>query len=136
MSRAALYESRRKKGLCIWCDSPLASNSRSLCEKHRAAQNERNKKWRLKLRQEVIKAYGGVCQCCSESRIEFLAIDHIEGGGRKQRESIGGDAHFYSWLRKNNFPPGYRVMCHNCNFAKGKYGYCPHELEHAKTSIQ
>jgi hypothetical protein len=22
---------------------------------------------------------------------------------------------------------GYRVLCHNCNLARGFYGYCPHE---------
>jgi hypothetical protein len=31
------------------------------------------------------------------------------------------------WLRKNGFPKGFRVLCHNCNFAHGHYGYCPHK---------
>jgi hypothetical protein len=30
-------------------------------------------------------------------------------------------------LRQNSYPTGYRVLCHNCNFALGHYGYCPHK---------
>jgi hypothetical protein len=30
---------------------------------------------------------------------------------------------------KENFPPEYRVLCHNCNQSHGWYGYCPHEKE-------
>jgi len=33
----------------------------------------------------------------------------------------------YSWLKKNNFPKGFQVLCMNCNFAKGKLGKCPHQ---------
>ena len=31
--------------------------------------------------------------------------------------------------RKNNYPEGFQVLCSNCNFAKGKYGSCPHTWE-------
>jgi hypothetical protein len=31
-------------------------------------------------------------------------------------------------LRKNNHPPGYRVLCFNCNFAIYHLGSCPHAL--------
>jgi len=70
------------------------------------------------------------CQCCGEDRIEFLGMDHINGGGNKHRREIklSGFA-FYNWLIANNFPVGFRVLCHNCNMAKGLYGYCPHEKE-------
>ena len=32
----------------------------------------------------------------------------------------------YKILRARGFPLGYRVLCHNCNLARGFYGYCPH----------
>jgi len=129
VSRVALNKLRREKGLCIWCDSPLSSKSRSLCDKHRAELNERNKKSRKKLRHEVLNAYGGLCECCGESHVEFLGVDHIDGGGRKHLAELGGSAYFYGWLKKNGFPPGYRILCHNCNFSIGKYGYCPHKIK-------
>jgi len=35
-------------------------------------------------------------------------------------------SHIYEYLKSNNYPLGYRVLCMNCNFAIGVYGYCPH----------
>lgn len=68
------------------------------------------------------------CACCAEDIYEFLAIDHIEGGGTKQRSELNHfGSTFYKWLKDNNFPTGYRVLCHNCNAAYGYYGMCPHE---------
>lgn len=88
-------------------------------------------KERRKLRAMVITHYGGMCECCGEQRHEFLAIDHISGGGNQHRKEIGnkGGHSFYRHLKKNNFPEGYRVLCHNCNHSLGSYGYCPHKTE-------
>ena len=94
--------------------------------------SRKNKKWRVRLRLEVIQGYGGKCACCGEDRLEFLCIDHINGGGRKElREKFNNRSYtFFNWLKKNNFPAqDYRVLCHNCNMARGLYGYCPHERE-------
>lgn len=72
-----------------------------------------------------IEHYGGKCDCCGEKRYEFLAIDHINGGGGKHRKQIGN--HTVAWLVRNNFPDGFRILCHNCNQSLGHYGYCPHK---------
>lgn len=80
-----------------------------------------------KMRTDVIRIYGNKCRCCNEKRIEFLAIDHIKGGGNKHRRAVGNN--IYLFLKKNNYPrEGYRVLCHNCNLSRGFYGYCPHKL--------
>lgn len=96
-------------------------------EKHLATRRERNRK----LRMDVVEAYGGQCECCGESNIEFLAVDHVNGGGRKHRTEIAGvGSAFYVWLRKQGFPKkGLRLLCHNCNQSIGLYGYCPHQSE-------
>jgi len=62
--------------------------------------------------------------------MDFLAIDHIEGGGGQHRESIGKKGtQFYSWLKENGYPPGFQVLCHNCNISKFiNGGYCIHQL--------
>ena len=76
------------------------------------------------------------CWCCRESHIEFLAIDHI--AGRKQMDSelnlvkLGYSSDLISqrlvgWITRNNFPEGFRILCHNCNSAIAVYGKCPHE---------
>jgi len=87
--------------------------------------------YRRRLKQDALDAYGGNCECCGEDKYEFMAIDHINGGGKKHRDNnkIGGGQQFYRWLKNNNYPAGFRVLCHNCNMAHGLYGYCPHKTE-------
>lgn len=106
----------------------------------RSKARERMARWRsvpenaaiLKRRQqqlsrEIIAAYGNACACCGEMRFEFLTIDHINGGGRAHVAQI---KNFYSWLKRNSFPQEeFRCLCMNCNFSRGRYGYCPHERE-------
>ena len=81
-----------------------------------------SKKARVKIRLEAILAYSANMSCaiCNESNIEFLAIDHINGGGIQHRKIVGRGVTFYRWLKKNGYPSGYRVLCHNCNFKYGK----------------
>jgi hypothetical protein len=90
-------------------------------ERYRAIQRA----YRLRLRQEVIQAYGGACTCCGETTPEFLAVDHIYGDGKRER---GNPGDFYPRLKREGFPKDkYRLLCHNCNMARGLYGRCPHE---------
>lgn len=85
---------------------------------------------RAKLRKEVIAAYGGKCACCRERRIEFLTIEHPLGDGKEHRNRCGKDGHsVYYDLRKRKFPPGFEVLCFNCNFASAVYGTCPHRKD-------
>ena len=55
------------------------------------------------------------CRRCGFSDIRALSIDHINGGGVKHIRVIGN---FYSWLINNNFPPGFQVLCMNCQWIK------------------
>jgi len=103
---------------------------RRLKELRAPAWNSRRRELRKELREKVLIHYGGnppKCACCGESKIEFLAIDHVNGGGRKHSASING--HLCEWLRLHAYPAGFRVLCHNCNQAMGIYGYCPHGLK-------
>lgn len=80
-----------------------------------------------RLRMEVLTHYSGPipsCACCGESGLPFLAIDHIDGLADDEKRMTG--ERWYSWLKRNNFPTGFRVLCHNCNSCFGKYGYCVH----------
>jgi hypothetical protein len=98
----------------------------------------RGKLWRAELKREVIGHYSAgtyACSCCGEFHIEFLVIDHIEGAGNNHRRSINRSGlGFYRWLRANNYPSGFRVLCHNCNVAYGLYGRCPHQAEKPDTA--
>jgi hypothetical protein len=94
------------------------------------ARKARNKQMEQEKRLMVLRFYSKsevpFCDCCKENHIEFLAIDHIDGGGREHRKKIG-NGHMAAWLIRNGFPKGFKVLCHNCNMAKGFYKQCPHQ---------
>lgn len=97
-------------------------------EKNRDRVLAMRKKTRDKLRMDVLKAYGNKCSCCGETEYKFLGMDHRTGNGNKHRHEIGKHSAqaFYAWLRNNNYPKEFQILCHNCNLAKGFYGECPH----------
>lgn len=77
---------------------------------------------------DVIAAYGGKCQCCGETEINFLTVDHINGCTKDQRrqEAYHGDG-MWGHLRRNNYPTGYQILCYNCNLGRAlNGGICPH----------
>lgn len=80
---------------------------------------------------EALLHYSGgdpKCACCGERRNEFLALDHTDGSGAMHRKQLKG-TNIFDWLHTHGYPEGLRVLCHNCNCARGFYGYCPHERE-------
>ena len=87
------------------------------------------RKYSAIVKDEVFAADGGyVCACCGEKISTFLTIDHIHGCGREQRKEHGLGGSFYSWLRRKGFPPGFQVLCFNCNLGRAKNGgICPHQ---------
>lgn len=109
--------------------------NRSRCRQYHAIHGpemaERKRALRAKFRELVLEHYGRRCSCCGETRNEFLCVDHVNGGGIRHRKdnNIHGGEGMYRWLLKNDFPDGFRILCHNCNLARGIYGYCPHEME-------
>jgi hypothetical protein len=85
-----------------------------------------------RIRDVVFAHYGGGnirCVCCSENMREFLALDHVMGGGTAARRSAGSAGTvIYVLLKKQGFPPGLRILCHNCNCAKRDGRDCPHNV--------
>ena len=85
-----------------------------------------------RVRKEVLNHYSNgkmICECCYEDNVEFLTIDHINGCGKELREKQGEGARLYHWIKRNNFPDGFRILCYNCNCSAKKLGICPHKLE-------
>ncbi len=92
--------------------------------KVREYQNEYSRRNRI----ATLKHYGGCCQCCGETTLEFLGIDHVDNGyGNPADRTTGMGSAFYRWLKKHKYPSGFQVLCHDCNMAKGFYGSCPHQ---------
>ena len=93
---------------------------KNMTEKTRKRISDYQKALRIKIKLEVLGFYSKgkpTCAICKEDRMECLTIDHINGGGRKHRKEIGCESKaFYSWLKRNNYPLGYRVLCMNCQW--------------------
>ena len=62
-----------------------------------------------------------VCNNCGEQDIDVLCLDHIQGDGYVQRKEIRKlGSGMYQWLKKNNYPQGFQVLCYNCNMKKSR----------------
>jgi hypothetical protein len=111
------------KGFCVGCLTRPTRHNLRTCE---FCEDVRRQKARS-LRFEVFEIYGGAfCQCCREDTYEFLSIDHINNDGAVHKRQRKG-SNLYQWLKRHNYPKGFQVLCMNCNFAKGRYGFCPHK---------
>jgi hypothetical protein len=94
---------------------------------HSQQKDYRTRK-RAEMKAEVLAHYDGRCDCCGETEILFLTIDHINGNGWEHRRMIG-KTDMWKWLYHNDYPDGFRILCYNCN--AGRYhngGVCPHQL--------
>lgn len=64
----------------------------------------------------------GTCRWCGQGDIDVLVIDHIEDNGAEHRRENGGRCfsgdRFYRWIIRNDYPPGFQVLCANCNLKK------------------
>lgn len=92
-------------------------------DEHREAQREH----RYTVRKEILALLSNGALECNHCAYDYdwraLQIDHINGGGRKDPRTIGGNTNlwaFRAWL-KENLAEGkalYQVLCANCNWIK------------------
>jgi len=89
---------------------------------------------RAVIKEATFQAYGGwQCACCGETERLFLTLDHVENNGAEERRKIGGKRtsagyQTYTVLFRQDFPPGYQVLCMNCQHGKRmNQGICPHQ---------
>lgn len=82
--------------------------------------NGYSKNYTKKQRIQVIKLMGGKCVKCLFNDIRALQIDHINGGGSKERRAVGFSGTFYSNVINsfNNNENKYQLLCANCNWIK------------------
>lgn len=99
-------------------------------EKRRAIVKRHDAKSRPSVKLAAFNAYGGpVCACCGEQTIEFLTIDHVNNDGAEHRKKVSGGG-IFKWLRAKKYPPGFQVLCRNCNWGKHvNGGVCPHQTK-------
>lgn len=126
-ARRAVTQELKSKNLCLKCREPVDQEGYSYCQDCLGRFSPDSADWNLKLKLETMEAYGGVkCACCGVSNHHCLNIDHIENNGSEHRKVTGGGGQkTYLWLKENDYPPGYQVLCFNCNFLKYRSGQIP-----------
>jgi hypothetical protein len=110
---------KSKKGKATrkaWCKSPKGLA-------YRRAQFR-------KLRDACLQAYCNgeprcMCPGCSVKAAAILEIDQTKSG-KSHRKFAGIGIRFYRWLKRHNFPKGFRVVCPNCHKARHLKIPCPH----------
>lgn len=105
-------------------------------DKFKATQKRAYDKMRLECLTHYCKGKKPKCQCCGETEILFLHLDHIDGKGADHRRKLQKENGYYPggnnlpyWLKKNNYPDGFQVLCANCNLAKRVNKICPHQVK-------
>ena len=114
-----LNNRRNEAGFCSSCGDHVMETG----YKHCRPCIDRRRGTQTGLKSKVLDGYGGpVCNGCGETEVAVLQMDHINGDGREHSAKIGKDgdiksgrSRMYRWLIANNFPPGFRVLCSNCN---------------------
>lgn len=119
-----LSDKRAAAGLCRICGNHPIEAGYKQCQRC----IEKRSRYHAALKLEVLAAYGGpVCVGCDETEVAVLQIDHTDGGGHRHAQEIGGRGKMYSWLKKNGFPTGFRVLCSNCNIRAARKLPFPNE---------
>lgn len=80
---------------------------------------ESNKKYHAKNRENLLNLLGNVCCKCGFSDKRALQIDHIHGGGIKERKLYNTkDYHRIVLKSLENKENKYQLLCANCNWIK------------------
>ena len=119
-----------------YASQPVAKASKKA--RSQIPQNKEKRKAEVqKLKKDVFTKYSKrhsnsdipCCRCCGlNEHLDFLTVDHIDGRKSRPKEEQGLlGANLTRWLRKNNFPDGFQILCFNCNATKGFFGSCPHK---------
>lgn len=89
------------------------------------------KEYKFKKKRIVLEHYSKgskmSCSCCGEKQFHFLILEHINGGGNKERKKFkNAGITLWNHLIKEGFPKGYDVLCYNCNICSS-HMICPHK---------
>ncbi len=118
----------RGMGICIRCRKNPTVIGKLNCGDCIRITNQRSAQRNKVLRERILDHYGAFCNCCGESNILFLNIDHVENDGYAERKIFKGALPFYNKIIREGYPESYQILCSNCNDGKRRNGgICPHK---------
>lgn len=112
----------RGHGLCAECyykanKTRIIAKVKEWTINNRDRHRETRRKHDHKLRADVFRLLGGVCQYCRFSDSRALQVDHVEGGGMKELKALGHTRAIYQKVLLSD-GVGYQLLCANCNVIK------------------
>jgi hypothetical protein len=114
------HDKSKYQAYCKECMAVYQSES----EYRKAYQKDYNYKRKC----AVFSWYGGVCVCCSEGRLDFLSLDHINDDGKKDRARMGTALYSAIFAQgKGRRRRDLQILCFNCQWGtRLNGGFCPH----------
>jgi len=128
------YREANRTSLCRQCGKEfLQKTHRTFYCSERCKQDVKNsssKVYNSRIRERVLKMYGGKCCCCGEGTSELLTLDHVKNDGKEWRATgeHRGNGVYLAAIREYR-PDIFQLLCWNCNWGKATYGICPHKNE-------
>lgn len=97
----------------------LNAEGRKRYNKDPKKQNKRVRECYQKIKNEIITLLGSKCVYCGFSDLRAIEIDHVNGGGHKERKKF----HIYGYYKHilEQVKAGskdYQLLCSNCNDIK------------------
>lgn len=96
----------------------LNLKNRELYNRKKDIIKKQHARTRFLYRKNALDAYGGqICVKCGDTRFAVLTFHHTNhDGAEHRRNGVGSGLSFILWLRRNNYPEGFQVLCQNCNW--------------------
>lgn len=110
-ARAKHYENKEENN----------KRSREYSAAHKEENNIRARRYRENRRNQIFSILGDKCIRCGFKDKRALQIDHVNGGGTKERRSYGNrlDKHYKDVFEAvKNGSKEYQILCANCNSIK------------------
>lgn len=115
------------RGLCVTCydKNRNRKDARSRTSQAKYRLNNRDKikesgrKYHLRKKEQLLKLLGGKCLRCGFNDIRALQIDHVHGGGIRERRLYNAKDYHKVVLNSLLIHEGkYQLLCANCNWIK------------------
>lgn len=74
--------------------------------------------YRIEQRMLAIQSLGGKCARCECTDWRVLQIDHVNGGGTRERREHPGTISLYKRVVRDAASGRYQLLCANCNWIK------------------
>jgi len=116
-------ETLREKGRQDYAENAdlMREKSRKYRQAHleqtRLASAKNKRETRIKQRKSVLEKLGGKCIKCGFNDWRALHVDHINGGGTKERKEFNSPAKSYQDIMEFGILK-YQILCANCNTIK------------------